>query len=233
MQSVIMGNSGSYIVLTADIVNSRKYSMDQLKWKDRLLKINQELVEHYPDLVVTPFTLSRGDELQSILSVHKALPLAIRLLRYHFIPLKLRLGIGIGDISTDDMRTIESSWSATGTAFFHSRDSLDALKKEKKQTTTIKSNYILTDEIVNGFYLLIDVIESAWSDKQWEAVYLYEKEATFAKAASNNKTSPQNVFSTYKRSNFAKVKEVEKIIGKLIYSQIANEKSCLLQNQTL
>jgi hypothetical protein len=91
---------------------------------------------------------------------------------------------------------------------------------ETKITRVCRQLYVTTRSLRRGCL-----------EKQWKAVYLYEKDDTFEKAAKTNNTTPQNIFSAYQRSNFVEVKKVEKIISKMIFDQKSTENNCFLKYQ--
>lgn len=113
-----------YIVITGDVIQSRKYNNLSEKLKNKLKEIN------YPDNMVIPFKISRGDEIQAVFK----------------------------------------------------------------------------DEAINSLLFLIDSFQTEWTDAQWEAIYYYEKEGTYQKAAEKFNIAFQNV---EKRCKAAKWKEVE------------------------
>ncbi len=228
----IMNNLETFVVLTSDIIDSRNTNCENKNWIGQLNILNKEIHEKYSKVCLTPFSLSRGDEIQAVFHTHVSIPIIIKLLRYHLLPFRIRIGVGFGKINQNNNQSIKNSWDLTGTAFFNSRESMEMIKKKKEQSTFFKSNDIQFDEIVNGFYLLVDTIEKKWTKKQWEAVYLYENEGTFLKASKKNNTTPQNISLTSQRANYFEIKKTEELIGRLICLYISNKNDCKSTYQT-
>lgn len=80
-------------IITADIVNSRKHYGIVNSIVDKLIGIQ------HPNLI-TPFSMSRGDEIQGVTGGWLTNPEIIRRLRYLCRPLGLRIGIGLGLITS-------------------------------------------------------------------------------------------------------------------------------------
>ncbi|NMB47108.1 MAG: hypothetical protein GX998_11960 [Firmicutes bacterium] len=99
-------------VITADIIQSRVRSDVAASIPARLPRL-----EH-PHLV-TGFAMSRGDEIQGVLSGWLTAPEVLRLLRYICRPLQLRVGIGLGIHAG---RLAENPWDLNGPAFFRARE---------------------------------------------------------------------------------------------------------------
>jgi hypothetical protein len=64
-----------YTVITGDVIQSRKYNNLSEKLKNKLKEIN------YPDNMVIPFKISRGDEIQAVFKGNLAFPNLIRQIR--------------------------------------------------------------------------------------------------------------------------------------------------------
>lgn len=175
-----------YAVITADIIHSRDHEDFSEKLKEKLNSFERELL-------VKPFSISRGDELQGVLGFIETLPVLLRRLRYTVKPIELRIGVGIGDLDNNELETSKSSWDMTGNVFFDARAALDRVKEEKKTRTIIESGDKVIDLSLNTIFLLLDTIQNGWTDKQWEAIHVYEREGTFEKAAGHLNVSIQNV----------------------------------------
>ena len=189
-----------YTVITGDFIGSRKYENFNKILKDKLRKIE------YPENMLTPFSLSRGDEIQAIFQGKLNFPAFIRQVRYIFRPMEIRFGIGFGKINDiNDIKNISDSWTLNGPAFHYARESLELLENSKKFKTSFMSNNQI-DEAINTILFLIDTIQANWTEAQWEAIYYYEKLGTYKKAAEVLNIALQNVG---KRCNAARWREID------------------------
>lgn len=193
-------------IITADIIDSRQTLTNQSYFVEQLEKFQ------HPQ-IITPFSLSRGDELQGIIAGWLEEPGIIRKLRYHCRPLKLKIGIGLGRIAREQIQ--KDSWKMNGPAFHRARAALEQSKKSKENLTIVKTGIDQFDELINCIWLLIDTLQGNWTDKQWEAVHTYEKSGTYEEAAKILNISMQNVEKRCKAAQWKQIKQSENILGKI------------------
>lgn len=201
-----------YAVVTADIINSRIYDNISGTVKSNLV--------HFPkDYLLTPFTLSRGDELQAVCCDITHLPEIIRHLRFICTPAKLRVGIGIGDVQYPE--GTKNSWDMDGKTFHLARKALDSLKNDKQPGTVFVSENVDFDLSVNTIYKLMDVIAGNWTLDQWVAVQAYDKHGTYEKAADYLKVKWQNVQKRCNAARWYAISEAEKNVSALFRSKFS------------
>jgi len=199
---------GVYAVVTADIVHSREHEFS-------IENLNDSLNGFANDLLAKRFSISRGDELQAVVSKVEALPIVLRRLKYLLIPLRLRMGIGIGFIEDSTFLNAESSWDMSGRVFFDARTALDRAKSSREMDTFFICEEPL-DLFLNTVFALIDTLESGWTDKQWEAVHTYEREGTYERAAGVLGVTAPNVQSHCSKANWNVIRLAEKNISTIL-----------------
>jgi hypothetical protein len=170
----------------------------------------QKLNELQHPALISPFTLSRGDEIQGVLDGWLRAPEIVRRLRFACRPLELRIGIGIG-IQEEPIEA--NPWEMDGPAFHRARAALDGAKSKKGPSTNVRTGSPELDEIINCIWLLIDMRQRKWTDKQWEAVQAYEKYATYEEASKNLKISLQNVQKRCRAADWPQLKAAEKTLA--------------------
>lgn len=226
-----------FAVITIDIINSKKsnkeiqeflnYNNIYTEEKD-LINVFLEfkaqectLILESEGLIRTNVCSSRGDEIQVLCSNIKNITEVIRKLRYYFRPLNLRVGIGIGEISTEISL---NSWDMNGVAFFRAREALDIVKKEEKMRMTyiISPNQEL-DFIINSMYMLMDSIISEWTMSKWESISAYEKYNNYEQAGKYLEKSRQAISNSCKSAHFEKIKQSEENIKTLIENYLIKE----------
>ena len=175
---------GMHGVITADIIDSKTYP-------DLAVSLKPKLAMVRADSLLTPFSLSRGDEVQAVCGEVSALPVLLRALRFNCRPCRLRIGVGIGAV--DDREMAANSWEMSGEAFFRARQALERLGKVKKPETWLIGEDPRFDTALNTIYQLLDLIMADWTDEQWQAVMAYEENETQLKAAEKLHVSRQNV----------------------------------------
>lgn len=170
-------------------------------------------------LLITPFTVSRGDEVQAVCEGVLQAPELVRQLRYVCRPLRLRVGIGIGEVESG--RESRSSWDMNGSAFVRARQALDVLKgsatgastgsreRSPVRVTSVVSWDPSTDAVTQAMFGLMDAIESRWSEEQWEAVHLYERLGTYRAVSDVLGIAFQNVQKRCRTARWTEIREAE------------------------
>ena len=118
-----------FYVVTADIISSRKHENAASLAETGLTNLNARC---RPELEAE-FTLYRGDEIQGALRGTADIVRLIRHLRFHLPGLKLRVGVGAGNIATGLDK--KYAWQMDGSAFHHSRAALDEIKGRRAAAT--------------------------------------------------------------------------------------------------
>lgn len=192
-------------VITADVINSRKNLGLINNLPSKLKQISE-----FP--VICEFTMSRGDEIQGVVEGWLTAPQVIRNLRDICRPLKLKIGIGIGNVVESDIRN--NPWDMSGRAFYLARTALERVENNEGFITFLNSGFFELDEFINSVLLLIDAIQHKWTDKQWEAVQSYIKTGTFRESAKLLGLSMQGVEKRCKTAQWKQIKHAENILSK-------------------
>lgn len=207
-----------FAVISGDIINSKSYPglPELLKEKLKAIKLAG---------LITPFSASRGDEVQAVCNDLNQLPIILRHLRYNLRPFKLRVGVGFGKI--DDWHPATNSWEMTGPAFHRARQALDRIANSKEVHTVLASPDDITDLAFNSLFLLVDTIMNNWSEEQWRAVQTYETQKTHQNAASLLKVSRQNIQKLCQTAKWEQIKLIESNISKLLQAGLERPSSSL------
>lgn len=194
-------------VVTSDVVRSRA-----LSWSAAELSMRLSVMSEQGGLL-TPFAVSRGDEIQAVLDGWLQYPEVIRRLRYAVYPLALRVGIGLGELSDESLR--HDPWSMNGEPFYRARRAVEQEKKTKVSVTRVISDFPEVDELVNSMYRLMDVMEQGWSQKQWEAIQTYERVGNYEQAASILGIRFQNVQKRCKAAHWHEIRHAESVLSRV------------------
>lgn len=155
-----MNENNNYIVITGDVIASKTHNNFNELFADSIKNIE------YPDALIHPFKIAKGDEMQAVFNSNLDIPVFLRSLRNNIRPLKIRIGIGVGNV--DNEKEIVS-WKSSGKAFNYSEKALEKIDQDRKFKTMIKSDSKI-DELINTIFLLLDTIEFNWSETEWNAV---------------------------------------------------------------
>lgn len=115
------------LALIGDICDSRSLeAKDRAKLQKQLKSLLHSLNEEFAQSILSPFTLTLGDEFQALFADATTLWPALTTLQAELFPVRLRFGFGLGEIVTDINR--ESALEMDGPAFYRARDAISFLK---------------------------------------------------------------------------------------------------------
>lgn len=212
----------SYIAIIGDIKDSKKLNNRnevQKKLKGILDDINRE---YYND-IYSRFTITLGDEFQGLLFNGSNCMNILSEIERKMYPVKLRIGIGIGDITTDINR--ELSIGADGPAYYMARTAIVRLKENenKKQTNPadmrieIDGNCEILTMTINTILSLMTVIKDSWTDRQREVIWdMLEHQDSQLKAAKRLGISQSAIQQNLSGGKYYAYKEAFDTIGKIL-----------------
>lgn len=160
-----------YIAIIGDIKKSKK-AVDRNMMQVKLSHILNRINEIYYSDISAKFIITLGDEFQGLLKLSGHLLEIIKYIQREMYPVKLRFGIGIGEIWTDV--SYKAAIGADGPAYYAARYVIEELREQerkiKKQAADIQVAVYDVDSFeitqINTILALIKVIEDGWSDKQ-------------------------------------------------------------------
>ena len=166
----------SFVAVIGDMKDSRHLE-NRKEVQVRLQGILDRLNEKYKDEIVSRFLITLGDEFQGLLSSGKYILVMVNEIRMEMNPVRLRFGIGFGQITTD-IRT-EMALGADGPGYYRAREAVELLKEREKKNRSVLSELCLKmDEthrdkeiLLNTVFDLMYVVESGWTDRQREVIW--------------------------------------------------------------
>lgn len=204
-----------YAVLIADVMASsaRKNVRTQLSKKLAAASekhLNQKLIRF-------PYTITAGDEFQTITAQLSSVPALLLNLRAALQPLPLRIGVGIGEVADRIQPPVNR---LTGEAFQFARRGIDNVKASglfKFETlTAFASRNEHFDQTINLLYGLHDTLVSQITTKQWEAIRQFLNQPALEQTARRLKLDISTVSRTLKRGYYWQLSETAKAAGAFI-----------------
>lgn len=185
-----------YYAIIGDIIASRELT-NRAEVQRQLKKVLDEINERQEG-IAAKFTVTLGDEFQGLIKVgsgYTPIHAAIAI-KNAIYPAKVRIGIGVGTISTD----IDPNFAlgADGEAFHNARKALNEIEanehgqgmyRSNDGAILIRSSMYLIDEFFNNTLQLMDAIRSKWTKKQSELARYYLDEALKGNAVSQSEMS--------------------------------------------
>lgn len=195
-----------YAVIIGDVSGSKRLSgrnryRTQLFMKSAIVQIN----EQFPEDIEAPFTITKGDEFQGLLTNLEAAFRVVLALEKLTFPVKLRFGIGVGNIYKMGGRLpIEMD----GPAFHRANNALN-LAKKKKIDYCIKSTDDALDILTNTVFQLMTAIKLRWNERHYRLFWNYKDLGTYREVASMENITPQAVCEALKNTRALQVKSAE------------------------
>lgn len=159
-----------YFAVIGDIKNSRKID-ERYQLQERLEKILQEVNSEFDKYIAAKFIVTLGDEFQGLLNSTQPILRIVEKIMLEIHPVKLRFGIGVGDISTKINR--EMAIGADGSAYHHARRMINEIKKSQGSRNGDQASIkIWADEnknivkLANNTFSLWYCIQEKWTQKQ-------------------------------------------------------------------
>lgn len=211
-----------YYAIIGDIKNSKEID-NRYEVQNKLKKILDDINLKYKADIKANFLITLGDEFQGLLNSPVFAIEIVKYIQRELYPVKLRFGIGIGEISTEINQ--KAAIGADGPAFYAAREMINFLKNEEKhlknQAPDIQIGYynsktIEIDEI-NIMLTLIKVIEDSWTDKQRYTIWdMMLNGGSQEKCAKRMKTSQSTVARRLLDGKYLIYLKSLKIIGEAI-----------------
>ena len=160
-----------YYAIIGDIKRSKKIE-NRCEIQEKLKKILDNVNSIYNNDISAKFLITLGDEFQGLLEITAPILEIIKYIQREIYPIKLRFGVGIGNVST--LINHEAAIGADGPAFYAAREMIEFLreqeKKLKKQAADIQISVYekkcFETEEINAMFSLLKIIEDSWTEKQ-------------------------------------------------------------------
>ncbi|HGC8480018.1 TPA: SatD family protein, partial [Streptococcus agalactiae] len=134
-----------YLALIGDIINSKQI-LERETFQQSFQQLMTELSDVYGEELISPFTITAGDEFQALLKPSKKVFQIIDHIQLALKPVNVRFGLGTGNIIT----SINSNESigADGPAYWHARSAINHIH-DKNDYGTVQVAICLDDEDQN------------------------------------------------------------------------------------
>lgn len=173
-------NFNPYIAIIGDIKNSKELENrrdTQIKLNSVLNNINAK----YKSVISAKFMITLGDEFQGLLCRGDGALDIIEEIQRAMYPVKIRFGIGVGQITTEI--NAEMAIGADGPGYYKAREAIEMLKNSEYRNKTQAANIRIEVEddensitiMLNTIFSLMAVIQNNWSGRQREIVWAYEQ----------------------------------------------------------
>jgi SatD family (SatD) len=207
--------SKTYAVLIADVMESRARAGLRGLLGQKLAAISRRHLRR--KLIQLPYTVTAGDEFQTVTRSLASIPAVIRDLRVALRPLSLRIGVGFGRVPGRIQPPVNR---LGGEAFQSARKAVESVKAGSlfkfEVLTAFVSRHERFDKTINLIYALHDTLVLQITARQWETIEGFMEAPTLERTARRLKLDPSTVSRNLKRSYYWQVKETVSVAGSLI-----------------
>jgi SatD family (SatD) len=168
-------------------------------------------------LIQLPYSVTAGDEFQTITRNLQGIPALILDLRAMLRPLSLRIGIGIGEVSDRIQAPVNR---LGGTAFQSARRAIESIKSSNRFHFEVLTAFEFPDASLNTtmnlLYGLHDTLVLKIRTKQWETICEFLDQRTLEQTARRLHLDVSTVSRNLKRGYYWQLVETGKVAGELI-----------------
>ncbi len=207
-----------YCMIVGDIISSKSISTDErLILQEKLKNILDKINYDYQYSIISPFTITLGDEFQGGLYDSSKIFEILEIIKLEISPIRIRVGIGIQKIRTNIQ--IRNSFGTDGDSYYGARKEIELLKKRK----TFEYGYSFStgsdnDILLNSLFLFIDELSSKWTEKQIEYIRKLNVNESIDSLARRMNVNSSTISRTLKRANYSMVVDTIKKVSDYLYS---------------
>jgi len=205
-------------VLIADVVKSSSLHELRLLLGHKLIAASREHLKR--KWIRLPYSVTAGDEFQTIGLSQENIPELILDLRIRLLPLNLRIGVGFGAVP---VRVEPPVNRMGGPAFVLARAALESLKRKAGHKfnvlTAFRSKNSMFDSTVNLIYGLHDTLLLRITDKQWETIKIFRAKRRLDTAARALNVDNSTVSRNLQRGHFWQLEQTVAGMQALIRSK--------------
>jgi hypothetical protein len=209
--------SNLYAVLIADVVTSSARRSLRKRLGNALTLASRSHLRR--KLIRLPYSVTAGDEFQTVCTSPPAVSQLILDLRILLQPLSLRIGVGFGQIED---RITPPVNRLGGEAFQFARKAIEAAKSggpfKFDSLTCFASTDAAFDETINLIYALNDTLLAGVTAKQWKTIAAFSRTPELAKTSRQLKLDASTISRNLKRGYYwqltAAAHAAESLIGR-------------------
>lgn len=168
-------NYQPYIAIIGDIKGSKAIK-NRKEVQENLAMVLDEINDHYSDDIASRFMITLGDEFQGLLLNGTSVMKIISRIEGRLDPVKLRFGIGVGEITTKINPYM--AIGADGPGYHKARAAIEYLKENEKRKQSSVSDIRLEVEgenqepqmFINTIFGLMAALKASWTNRQREII---------------------------------------------------------------
>jgi hypothetical protein len=207
--------SKTYAVLIADVMESRARADLRGLLGQKLSAISRRHLRR--KLIQLPYTVTAGDEFQTVTRSLPLIPIVLQELRASLRPLSLRIGVGFGRVPGRIQPPVNR---LGGEAFQSARKAIESIKASSlfkfEVLTAFVSRHERFNKTINLIYGLHDTLVLKITARQWATIEEFLEAPTLDRTAKRLRLDPSTVSRNLKRGYYWQVTETVTVAGSLI-----------------
>ena len=180
-----------YCVIMGDIIDSRTLA-NRREVQRKLDEVLSNVNAKYSSGISAKFMISQGDEFQGLLETTTNIMDIIYDIQTFMFPVKLRFGIGMGEVWTDIDK--DKSVRVDGPVYVCAREAINEVKNSEGKNDFPKTNLIIRfqenlkqdSSLLNTVFSLMAMVRDQWTERQLTVINCYrnnnENQISAAKA---------------------------------------------------
>jgi hypothetical protein len=208
-------SSAIYAVLIADVMASSARKDVRALLGKKLAAVSEKHLRL--KFIRLPYSVTAGDEFQTITGELSSLPELLLDLRASLQPLPLRVGVGIGGVADRIQPPVNR---LTGKAFQFARWALENVKANGlfkfEVLTAFASHNEPFNQTINLLYGLHDTLMLQITAKQWQAIRQFLDQPALEHTAKRLKLDVSTISRNLKRGYYWQLTETVKVAGAFI-----------------
>lgn len=196
-----------YLVLIGDIVASKNIRQRK-KFQSEFQNLISALNTEHRDKIVSPLTITLGDEFQGLLNDSKNLFLMIHKIQSSFINVTFRFALSVGNISTKI--NLDSAIGMDGSGFHDARKAMDRNKKENRHFSFCGDQ--TESLLIDNMLYWIDYATAKWNKEKWKTIMLKLQGKSQKEIEQQVKISQSAISQNFRSPKTIMILKTEKLI---------------------
>lgn len=198
----------NYLVLIGDIVAS-KAIRNRSQFQSQFETVVEQASREYQSIMISPLTLTIGDEFQAVFGDTKNLFQMIAFVEQQMPSVAFRYGFGLGSIVTEI--NTQRAIGMDGPAFHFARQAVELARKQEKSYYFVCED-AQVQERLNILLSWIDLTMKRWSDQRKGIFYFYRQKMKQRAIAEKMNLSQPAVSQNINDESFALLERTQQLI---------------------
>ncbi|QLD88795.1 hypothetical protein HWV07_07005 [Natronomonas salina] len=212
------GANSAFVALIGDIRGSRELD-DRQDVQQEFKRVVDSLNEHLPDdVIASRFTVTTGDEFQGLLTDASAAVEAAVSVSDQFHPVRLRFGLGRGDLDTEV--NPNQAIGMDGPCFHQARDAIHSAR-ENGAWLRVGGWSNGLDGHVNSMFDLVQCVREGWTERQVQFAVALKEEGAQNRVAERFGVSKSTVSESLSAGHVQEVRTAERSLATLLQDRLA------------